>query len=186
MAMKIREKYIKEVVPKMKEKFGYRSIMAVPRIEKVVVNTGYGRKISEKTKEEQKKVADSIMEDLGVICGQRPIKTLAHKAISSFKIRQGMPIGAKVTLRRGKMEDFLERLINTALPRTRDFKGISPNSLDQQGNMTFAVKEQIAFPEIAPEKSRNIFGMEITIATTAKNQEEALELFRLLGFPLKK
>jgi large subunit ribosomal protein L5 len=186
MTTKIEEKYINKVIPEMKKKFGYKSVMAVPKIEKVVVNTSYGRKISEKTKDDQKKTINSILEDLSVICGQAAVKTLARKAISSFKIRKGMPIGAKVTLRRGKMKDFLERLINTVLPRTRDFKGISTDFFDQQGNLTFSLKEHIAFPEVSLEKVRNIFGLEITVVTTAKNKEEAVEMFKLLGFPIKK
>jgi len=182
---KLQEKYKKEVVPALMQKFGYKSPMAAPKIEKVVVNTGYGRQVADKTNEEQKKMTDFILGELGLICGQKAVKTYAKKAISSFKLRQGMPIGAKVTLRGRKMADFLERFINLALPRTRDFKGISPESIDKQGNLTVAVKEHITFPEILPEKARNIFGLEITVVTTAKNKEEAIELFKLLGFPIK-
>jgi large subunit ribosomal protein L5 len=182
---KLQEKYKKEVVPALMQKFGYKSPMATPKIEKVVVNTGYGRQTVSKTNDEQKKMADFILEELGVICGQKAVKTYAKKAISSFKLRQGMPIGAKVTLRGRKMADFLERFINLALPRTRDFKGISTKSIDKQGNLTVAVKEHITFPEILPEKARNIFGLEITVVSTAKNKEEAIELFKLLGFPIK-
>ncbi|HUV81059.1 MAG TPA: 50S ribosomal protein L5 [Patescibacteria group bacterium] len=182
---KLQEKYKKEVVPALMQKFGYKSPMAAPKIEKVVVNTGYGRQVADKTNEEQKKMTDFILEELGLICGQKAVKTYAKKAISSFKLRQGMPIGAKVTLRGRKMADFLERFINLALPRTRDFKGISPESIDKQSNLTIAVKEHITFPEILPEKARNIFGLEITVVTTAKNKEEAIELFKLLGFPIK-
>ncbi len=182
---KLQEKYKKEAVPALMQKFGYKSPMAAPKIEKVVVNTGYGRQAASKTNDEQKKLADFILEELGAICGQKAVKTYAKKAISSFKLRQGMPIGAKVTLRGRKMADFLERFVNLALPRTRDFKGISPESIDRQGNLTIAVKEHITFPEILPEKARNIFGLEITVVTTAKNKEEAIELFKLLGFPIK-
>jgi len=154
--MKITEKYKREAIPQMMEKFGYKSIMAVPKIEKVVVNTGFGRQVVGKTNDEQKKMADFFAEDLTLICGQKAVKTVAKKAISSFKIREGMTLGAKVTLRGKRMNDFLERLINIVLPRTRDFKGISQNSVDKQGNLTLAVKEHIAFPEILPEKARNI------------------------------
>jgi len=183
--MRLKEKYQKEVVAKMMEKFGYKNTMIVPKIEKVVVNTGCGRQVAGKTSEEQKKIIDFILEDISIICGQRAVRTYAKKAISSFKIRQGMPIGVKVNLKGKKMTDFLERLIHLTLPRTRDFKGIPSESLDQQGNLTIAIKEHIAFPEILPEKVKNIFGLEITIVTTAKSKEEALELFRLLGFPIK-
>jgi large subunit ribosomal protein L5 len=183
--LNLKDKYQKEVILKMKEKFGYKGVMAVPKIEKVVINTGYGRRVSEKTKDEQRKIIDSILEDISLICGQRAIKTLAKKSISSFKIRQGMPIGAKATLRKGKMNDFLERLIHVVFPRTRDFKGIPLKSFDDQGNLTLAIKEHITFPEVSPEKVRNIFGLEVTISTTAKKKEEAIELFKLLGFPIK-
>jgi len=184
--MRITEKYKKEVVPRMMEKFGYKSTMAVPRIEKVVVNTGFGRQVSGKTNDEQKKTAEFFAEDLTLICGQKAVKTFAKKAISSFKIREGMVLGAKVTLRGKRMNDFLERFIHIVLPRTRDFRGISQDSVDKQGNLTTAIKEHIAFPEILPEKARNIFGLEITVVTNAKSKEEGLELFRLLGFPVKK
>jgi large subunit ribosomal protein L5 len=180
------EKYKKEVIPAMKEKFGYKSVMAIPKIEKVIVNSGYGRQAASATGEEQKKLADYVLENLGLICGQKAVKTYARKAISGFKIRQGMPIGAKVSLRGKKMTDFLERFIHLVLPRTRDFKGISPDSVDKQGNLTIGVKEHIVFPEILPEKARNIFGLEIIVTTTAKSKEEALELFKLLGFPMKR
>ncbi len=179
------EKYNSEVIPEMMKKFGYNNKMAVPKIDKVVVNTGFGRQISEKTTEEQKKIIDSVIEDLSLICGQRAIKTLAKKSIASFKIRQGMPVGAMVTLRGRKMVDFLERLIHIVLPRTRDFRGIEKKSVDQEGNLTIAIKEQIAFPEILPERAKSIFGLEVTIVTTAKKREEGLELLRLMGFPIK-
>ncbi len=179
------DKYNTEVIPGMMQKFGYKSRMAVPRIEKTVVNTGYGREVAGKSNEEQKKLSDFIAGELGLICGQKAVKTYAKKAISSFKIREGMAIGAKVTLRGKRMRDFIERLIHLVLPRTRDFKGIPINSVDKQGNLTVAIKEHIAFPEIMPEKAKNIFGLEITVVTTAKKKEEALELFRLLGFPMQ-
>ncbi len=179
------EKYQKEVAPEMKKEFGYKNILAVPRITKVVVNTGFGRQMVAATGEEQKKIKESVLNDLAIICGQKPQLTRAKKSISSFKLRQGMAIGAKVTLRRKRMYDFLQRLVGLALPRTRDFQGIDPKAIDKEGNMTIAVKEHIAFPEISPEKSRINFGFEVTIATSAKSKEEAEKLFRLLGFPLK-
>lgn len=181
----LKEKYEKEAIPAMKEKFGYKNIMAVPKIQKVVINTGYGRETTSKSGDDQRKMIDFILEDLSSIAGQRATKTHAKKAISGFKIRKGMPIGAKVTLRDEKMIDFLNRLINLAIPRTRDFNGIPAKSIDSQGNLTIVIKEHISFPEILPEKARKIFGLEITIVTTAKTKKEALELFKLLKFPIK-
>ncbi|MBZ9573028.1 50S ribosomal protein L5 [Patescibacteria group bacterium] len=183
--LRLKEKYQKEVIPQMMEKFGYKNKMVVPRIEKVVVNTGFGRLISGKTTEEQKKISDAILEDLSLITGQRPIKTCAKKSISGFKIRKGMPVGVEITLRSQRMYDFLERLIHISLPRSRDFQGIDPKSFDREGNLTIAIKEHIIFPEISPEKVKNMFGFEITVVTTAKNREEGIELLRLLGFPIK-
>lgn len=182
----IKEKYKKEVIPEMMKKFGYRNIMAVPRIDKVVVNTGLGRLVSGKTGEEQKKIFSAIIGDLSLICGQKAVLTKAKKSIASFKTRTGMTIGVKVTLRGRRMNDFLERIINIALPRSRDFQGINLKSFDNQGNLTLAVREHIIFPEVPPEKVKFIFGFEITIVTTAKSREESIELLRLLGFPIKK
>jgi large subunit ribosomal protein L5 len=184
--MPLKEKYQKETIPQMMERFGYKSKMAVPKIEKVVVNTGFGRAIGGKTSDEQKKIQSAILNDLALICGQKPILTKAKKSIAGFKIRTGMPVGAAITLRGKKMYDFLERLIYIDLPRTRDFRGIESKSFDKSGNLTIAVKEHIIFPEISLEKSRIIFGFEIIIATTAKNQEQGIELLRLMGFPIKK
>ena len=169
----------------MMEKFDYKSKMAVPRIEKVVVNTGFGKLISGKTSQEQKKIFDNILNDLSLIVGQKVVLTKARKSISAFKLRRGMPVGAKVTLRKKRMNDFLERLIHIALPRSRDFRGIDKNSFDKKGNLTLAIKEHIAFPEVSPEKTKSIFGLEITVATNAKSQKEGKELLRLIGFPIK-
>ncbi|OGZ18780.1 MAG: 50S ribosomal protein L5 [Candidatus Nealsonbacteria bacterium RBG_13_42_11] len=179
------EKYNTEVIPAMMQKFGYKNKMAVPKIVKVVVNTGFGREVAGKAVEEQKKIAEFIAAELTLICGQRAVKTLSKKSIASFKIREGMALGAKVTLRGKKMVDFLERLIHLVLPRTRDFKGIERKSMDRNGNLNVAVREHIVFPEILPEKAKNIFGLEVTVVTTAKKQEEGLELLKLLGFPIK-
>lgn len=181
----LKEKYQKEVVPKMKEKFSCKNLMAVPKIEKVVVNIGFGRLISGKTSEEQKKIYELILNDLALIAGQRPVLTKAKKSIAGFKIREGMPIGAMVTLRGRKMYDFLERLIHIALPRTRDFRGIGEKSFDKEGNLTVAIKEHIVFPEVFTEKAKTIFGFEITVATTAKSRKEGIDLLRLMGFPIK-
>jgi len=183
--MRLKEKFIKEVIPAMQEKFGYKSSMAVPKIEKVVLNTGFGRLVVGKTGDEPKKIIDAIIGDMTQISGQKVMASRAKKSIAAFKTRQGMIIGACVTLRGQRMYDFLERLINIALPRSRDFQGIDQKSIDQSGNLTIALKEHIAFSEILPEKTRAIFGFEITIVTTAKNQKEGLELLRLMGFPIK-
>jgi large subunit ribosomal protein L5 len=183
--LRLKEKYQKEVIPEMMAKFGYKNTMAVPRIEKVVINTSFGRLISGKTSEEQKKICQNISDDLSLICGQRPQITVAKKSISGFKIRKGLPLGARVTLRGQRMYDFLERLIHIGLPRSRDFRGIDQKSFDEKGNLTIGIKEQIIFPEILPEKAKNIFGLEITVVTTAKKKEEGIELLRLMGFPIK-
>lgn len=181
----IKENY-KKAISALKEKFGYKNVMAIPKIEKVVVNTGLGSLIMGTTSGEQKKIFESILGDLSIICGQKVVLTKARKSIAGFKTRTGMPIGAKVTLRGPKMNDFLNRVINIALPRSRDFQGINPNSLDEYGNLTIPIKEHIIFPEISAEKTRTVFGFEITVVTTAKNKEEGLELLKLLGFPIKK
>lgn len=183
--MRLKDKYKKEVIPEMMGRFGYKNHMAVPKIEKVVVNTGFGKLVAEKSGEEQKKIQEGIVNDLSHICGQRAILTCAKKAISGFKIREGMLIGAKVTLRKKRMYDFLERLINIVFPRSRDFRGINPESVNKEGNLTIAIREHIAFPEVLPEKAKNIFGLEITVVINAKSREEGLELFKLLGFPMK-
>lgn len=181
----LQEKYKKEVVPAMMHQFGYTSSMAVPKIEKVVVNTSFGRLVTGASGEEQKKIREAIAADLTLICGQQPTFTQAKKSIASFKLRQGMIIGAMVTLRRKRMYDFLERLINIALPRSRDFRGIDPKSADQTGNLTIPIREHIVFPEVFPEKAKHIFGLEIIVTTTAQSREEGLKLLRLMGFPLK-
>lgn len=183
--MHLKEKYQKEVIPQMIERFNYKNAMAVPKIEKVVVNTGFGRLISGKTSDEQKKIQNFILEELSLICGQRPVFKRAKKSISSFKIREGMEIGAAVTLRNKRMFDFLERLIHIAFPRTRDFQGIDQKCFDKKGNLTTGIKEHISFPEISPERAKNIFGLEITVVTNTKTREEGIELLKLMGFPIK-
>ncbi len=183
--LKLKEKYQKEVIPAIMEKFSYKNPMAVPKIEKVIINTGFGRLISGKTGDESKKIYESILEDLTLITGQRPVLKKAKKSVSAFKVREGMFLGATVILRKEKMYDFLERLINIALPRMRDFRGIEQKSFDKRGNLTYGIKEHIIFPEILPEKVKNIFGLEITIVTAAKNKEKGLEFLRLMGFPIK-
>jgi large subunit ribosomal protein L5 len=178
--MRLKEYYKKEIVPKLKESGGYKNELAVPKITKVVINVGFGRKSQEKA------FVESVIESLTRIAGQKPVQTKAKKAISSFKIRQGMVIGACVTLRGQRMYDFIEKLINITFPRVRDFRGISEKSVDKQGNMTVGFKEHLAFPEIKGDEVENVFGLEVCLATTAKTREEGLELFKLLGFPFKK
>jgi len=176
----IEEKFKKEAVAKMKEKFGYRSVSAVPKIEKVVINVGVGSVLRD---EQTQKLVDR---DLAAITGQKAVPTVAKKAISAFKTREGMVLGYKVTLRGKRMYDFLDRLVNVVLPRTRDFRGLDTKSIDKSGNFSIGIKEHIIFPEISQEEIKRIFGLEITIVTSANSHEEALELFKLLGFPIKK
>ena len=181
----LKEKYEKEVIPKMKDEFCYKSSMAVPKIRKVVVNVGFGRETASKSSDERKKICKSVLDDLTFITGQKGFLTNAKKSISAFKVREGIPVGAMVTLRKTKMYDFLEKLINIALPRSRDFQGIEQKSFDNKGNLTVGIKEHIVFPEVSPEKSKQIFGFEATIVTNARKREEGLELLKLMGFPIK-
>lgn len=174
---RLKEKYENEVVPALMKKFNYKSVMQVPRLEKVVINMG----ISDA--KENPKAIESACNDIAVITGQKPVVTKAKKSIASFKIRKGMPIGAKVTLRGVRMYDFLDKLFNVALPRVRDFKGVSPDAFDGRGNYTLGIKEQLIFPEIDYDKIDKIRGMDITIVTTAKTDEEARELLQNLGMP---
>lgn len=183
--LRLSKKYQKEVIPEMMQKFGYKNPLAVPKIDKVIINIGFGRLVSGKTSDEQKKIQEAILHDLSQISGQRPILTKAKKSISAFKVREEMPIGAMVTLRGKRMFDFLERLIQIALPRSRDFRGLSQKSFDKKGNLTIGIKEHIAFPEIFPEEVKNIFGFEIIIVNTAKTRQEGIELLKLIGFPIK-
>jgi len=178
--MRLKEKYIKEIVPQLKEKFGYKNDLAVPRLEKVVLNVGFGRHAKEKM------YIENVSDALARITGQKPVLTKAKKSISSFKIRKGMTIGAKVTLRGQRMYDFVEKLIHISFPRVRDFRGISEKSVDPSGNLTVGFREHLAFPEIKADEVENIFGLEVCLVTTAKTKEEGLELFRLIGFPFKK
>jgi len=177
--MNLKEKYLKEVVPAMKEKFGYKNDLAVPRLERVTVNVGLSRSVTEK----DPKYIEFVSNNLVKITGQKPITTLARKSIAGFKIRKGLMVGLKATLRRNRMYDFLEKLIYIALPRTKDFRGLDPNSLDELGNLSLGFREQLPFPEIGASESEKIHGLEVTIVTTAKSREEGLWLFKLLGFP---
>ena len=176
---KLKEQYVKEVVPAMMKKFNYKSIMEVPKLEKIVINIGLGE-----TKDNPKAL-DNAMNDLSFITGQRPIVTKAKKSIAAFKLREGAKIGCKVTLRSGKMYDFAYKLFNVALPRVRDFRGVSSNSFDGRGNYSLGVKEQLIFPEIEYDKIDKIRGMDIIFVTTAKTDEESKELLTLLGMPFK-
>ncbi len=163
----------------LKKELNVKNPMALPKVEKVVINIGLGRVLKDE------KFLEIVMRDLALITGQKPKNTLAKKSIANFKTREGMIIGAMVTLRGARMYDFISRLVNIALPRTHDFRGIDAKSLDKKGNLTIGVKEHIVFPEISGEEVRNIFGFEITITVKAKNKEEALTLYKAVGFPMK-
>ena len=173
----LKTKYQKDVAPALMQKFGYKSVMEIPRLEKIVVNCGCGEA------RDNAKILDSVVSDLATITGQKPIITKARKSVANFKLREGMPIGAKVTLRQDKMWEFLDRFFNVALPRVRDFRGINPNAFDGRGNYAIGLKEQLIFPEIEYDKIDKIRGLDIVICTTAKTDEEAKELLELLGAP---
>ena len=175
----MKEKFLKEVAPALKERFGYRNPMQVPRLEKVVINMGVGDAVSDP------KALDAAVGDLTLISGQKPLVTRAKKSIAAFKIRQGMAIGAKVTLRGDRMYEFLDKLFNVALPRIRDFRGVSSRGFDGRGNYTLGLKEQLIFPEIDYDKIDKIRGMDVVLVTTAKTDEEAAELLKLMGMPLR-
>lgn len=177
---RLQETYRSKIVASMMEKFGYKSPMEVPVLEKIVVNQGLGKAISDK------KIMESAVEEMALITGQKPVICKSKKDISNFKVRKGMPIGAKVTLRNVKMYEFLDRLIALALPRTRDFRGISATGFDGRGNYNMGVKEQIIFPEIDIDKVKEINGMDITFVTSAKTDEEAKALLTEFGLPFKK
>ena len=173
----LKAKYAAEVAPALMQKFGYKSVMQIPRIDKIVVNCGCGEA------RDNSKVLESVVNDLAAITGQKPVITKAKKSVANFKLREGMPIGAKVTLRQDKMWEFLDRLFNVALPRVRDFRGINPNAFDGRGNYALGLKEQLIFPEIDYDKIDKIRGMDVVICTTAKTDEAAKELLPLLGAP---
>jgi large subunit ribosomal protein L5 len=174
---RLKEKYLKEILPALKEKFQYTSIMQVPKIEKICINKGVGAAVADK------KIVDVALEEISTITGQRAVSTKSKKAISNFKLRENLPIGVRVTLRGERMYEFLDRLMNIALPRVRDFRGVSDKSFDGQGNYTLGVKEQIIFPEISIDKVTKINGMDITFVTTAKTDEESYELLKGFGMP---
>lgn len=177
---RMREIYQGEVAPALMKKFGYKSVMQIPRLEKIVVNVGCGEA------RENPKVIGAVMDDLAKITGQKPVPCKAKKSVANFKLREGMTIGAKVTLRGERMYEFVDRLFNVALPRVRDFRGISPNGFDGRGNYSFGLRDQLIFPEIDYDKIDKVRGMDISIVTTAKTDEESRELLGLMGAPFAK
>ncbi|MFC5540830.1 MAG: 50S ribosomal protein L5 [Bacilli bacterium] len=177
---RLKEKYKNEVVPALMNKFGYKSVMQVPKVEKIVVNMGVGDAV------QNSKALDAAVEELAIITGQKPVVTRAKKSIAGFRLREGMPIGAKVTLRGDRMYEFLDKLISIALPRVRDFRGVSKKAFDGRGNYTLGVKEQLIFPEIDYDKISKVRGMDIVIVTTANSDEEARELLTQFGMPFQK
>ena len=176
---RLQEKYINEVVPALTEKFGYKNVMELPKIAKIIINMVVGEAVG------NPKALDAAVNDLTIIAGQKPILTRAKKSLAAWKLRQGMPIGAKVTLRGVRMYQFLDKFMNVALPRVRDFRGISANSFDGRGNYAIGLKEQLIFPEIEYDKIDKPRGMNIVVVTTAKTDEEARELLKLMGMPFK-
>ncbi len=174
------QKYRKTVIPALQKDFGIKNIMAVPKIDKVVVNTGIGKLVKDD------KVAARIEKELTLIVGQKPVFRKAKKSIAGFKLREGVNVGISVTLRGKRMYDFLDRLIAISLPRSRDFRGIDPKNFDKMGNLNFGIKESSIFPEVNYENVKDVFGLEITVVTTAKNRERGIALLKQMGFPLKK
>ncbi|SHJ95514.1 LSU ribosomal protein L5P [Geosporobacter subterraneus DSM 17957] len=177
MTARLKERYVNEVAKALMEKFNYKSVMEIPKVEKIVINMGLG------DAKDNTKLLEVAVQELGIIAGQKPIITRAKKSVANFKVRAGMPVGAKVTLRGEKMYEFADRLFNVSLPRVRDFRGVDPNSFDGRGNYALGIKEQLIFPEIEYDKVEKIRGMDIIFVTTAKTDEEARELLRLLGMP---
>lgn len=177
MKTQLEQKYYEEILPSLTKRFGYKSPMAVPRLNKIIVNMGLGDAVADA------KVLDRASEELGLITGQKPVIRKARKSIAGFKLRAGMPIGCMVTLRKQRMYEFFERLLNAALPRVRDFKGVSPNAFDGRGNYTLGIREQIIFPEIDYDKVDKLRGLSVSVVTTAKTDEEGYQLLKELGMP---
>ncbi|MGA1373375.1 MAG: 50S ribosomal protein L5 [Flavobacteriales bacterium] len=177
---RLHTQYVEEIAPMLKERFEYTSMMQIPRIEKICLNQGLGKAIADK------KIVEQAVEEMSRVAGQKAVPTLSTKDVSNFKLRKGMPIGARVTLRRDRMYEFLDRLIAVSLPRTRDFQGVKVKGFDGRGNFTFGVKEQIIFPEVSLDEVKHFNGMDITIVTTARTDEEAKALLEGFGFPFKK
>lgn len=180
MTSRLQEKYKNEVVPQLMEKFQYKNIMEAPRLEKVIVNCAIGQA------KENPKLLESAVKELEIITGQRPVVTKARKSIANFKLREGMKIGCKVTLRGQKMYEFFDKLVNISLPRVRDFRGVAPSSFDGRGNYALGIKEQLIFPEIEYDKVESIHGMDVIVVTSAKTDEEAKTFLELLGMPFKR
>ena len=180
MAARLKEMYKNEVAPALQKKFGYKSVMQIPKLDKIIINVGCGEA------KDNSKVVSSIVNDLSIITGQKPVECKAKKSVANFKLREGMTIGVKVTLRGDRMYEFLDRFFNLALPRVRDFRGINPNSIDGRGNYAMGVKEQLIFPEIEYDKIDAVRGMDICFVTTANTDEEARELLTLMGAPFEK
>ena len=180
MAARLKEMYVNDVAPALMKKFEYKSVMQIPKLEKIVINVGCGEAIA------NSKAIEAVVSDLKQITGQTPVKTKAKKSVANFKLREGMVIGAKVTLRGERMYEFMDRLFNLALPRVRDFRGINPNSFDGRGNYSMGIKEQLIFPEIDYDKIDKVRGMDICFVTTANTDEEARELLTLMGAPFAK
>ena len=180
MTTRLKDKYVNEVVPALMEKFKYDNIMEVPKLEKVIINMGLGEA------RDNPKLLETAVNELAIISGQKPIITRAKKSVANFKVREGMPVGAKVTLRGEKMFEFLDKLMNISLPRVRDFRGVSSTSFDGRGNYALGIKEQLIFPEIDYDKVDSIKGMDIIVVTTAKTDEEAKEFLGLMGMPFRK
>ena len=180
MAARLKEMYVKDVAPALMKKFEYKSVMQIPKLEKIVINVGCGEAIA------NSKAIDAVVSDLKQITGQTPVVCKAKKSVANFKLREGMVIGAKVTLRGERMYEFMDRLFNLALPRVRDFRGINPNSFDGRGNYSMGIKEQLIFPEIDYDKIDKVRGMDICFVTTAKSDEEARELLALMGAPFSR
>ena len=179
MPTRIKEKYLAEAVPALQQKFGYKNVMEIPRLEKVIINMGLG------DCKDNAKALENAVSELTQIAGQKPLVTKAKKSVANFKLRQGMNVGAKVTLRGARMDEFMDKLVNIALPRVRDFRGVSVKAFDGRGNYALGIKEQLIFPEIDYDKVEKIRGMEMIFVTTAKTDEEARELLRLLGMPFQ-
>ena len=177
---RLKDKYVNEVAPALQEEFKYKSVMQIPKLEKIVLNMGVGEV------KDNPKALENAMRDMGIICGQKPIATVATKSVAAFKLREGMKIGCKVTLRGENMYNFLDKLISISLPRVRDFRGVNPNSFDGHGNYAMGIKEQLMFPEIEFDKIDKVRGMDIIIVTTAKTDEEARSLLSLIGMPFRK
>ncbi len=183
---KLKDKYNKIVIPEMMKRFGFKNPMAVPRITKVTINTSFGKQAVSKTSSEREKMINLISNDLALISGQRPKLIKSKKSIAGFKLREGLEVAAMATIRKARMWDFLERLIYLSLPKSRDFQGLNATSVDKGGNLNIGFREHINFSEIFTDKEKTIIGLQVTVSTNAKNNEQGLALFKLMGFPIKK